>query len=74
MNKILTGSNNITLRKITDQPHGFDKMYMGKDLIESEFKKKQQISSMKEKLYPQSFIQNTFANDGKGNLLMRQKI
>ena len=31
---IITGSNNITLRKINVNPYGFDKMYMNKELIE----------------------------------------
>ena len=31
---IITGSNNITLRKVNVKPYGCDKMYMGKDLIE----------------------------------------
>ena len=33
-NNIITGSNNITLRKVNVKPYGFDKMYMDKDLIE----------------------------------------
>ena len=32
MNKIITGSNNITLRKVNIKPHGFDKTYMDKYL------------------------------------------
>ena len=31
---MITGSNNITLRKVNVKPYGFDKMYMDKDLIE----------------------------------------
>ena len=30
MNNIITGSNNITLRKVNVQPYGCDKMYMVK--------------------------------------------
>ena len=33
-NNIITGSNNITLRKVNVKPYGFDKMYMDKELIE----------------------------------------
>ena len=33
INDIGTGSNNITLRKVNVQPHGFDKIYMYKKLI-----------------------------------------
>ena len=31
---IVTGSNNITLRKVDVKPHEFDKVFMEKDLIE----------------------------------------
>ena len=34
INNIITGSNNITLRKINVKPYGFDEMYMDKQLIE----------------------------------------
>ena len=34
INKIITGSNNITLRKVNVEPYGFYKIYMNKDLIE----------------------------------------
>ena len=34
INNIITGSNNITLRKVNVTPYGFDKMYMDKELIE----------------------------------------
>ena len=34
INKIITGSNNITLRKVNVNPYGFDKMYMDKELTE----------------------------------------
>ena len=34
INKIITGSNNITLKKVNLKPYGFDKMYMDKKLIE----------------------------------------
>ena len=30
----ITYSNNITFRKFNVRPHGFDKMYMNKDLID----------------------------------------
>ena len=30
MSNIITGSNNITLRKVNVQPYGCDKMYMAK--------------------------------------------
>ena len=34
-NNIITGTNNITLRKVDVKPYGFDKMYMDKELIEN---------------------------------------
>ena len=34
INNIITGSNNITLRKANVKPYGFDKMYMDKDFVE----------------------------------------
>ena len=34
INNIITGSNDITLRKVNVKPCGYDKMYMCKDLIE----------------------------------------
>ena len=34
INNIITSSNNITLRKVSVKPYGFDKIYMDKDLIE----------------------------------------
>ena len=34
INNIITGSNNITLRKVKVKPYRFDKMHMDKDLIE----------------------------------------
>ena len=36
INSIITGSNIITLRKGNVKPYGFNKMYMGKDLIEDQ--------------------------------------
>ena len=33
INKIITGSNNITFRKPNVKPYGFDKTYMDKELI-----------------------------------------
>ena len=36
-NDIITGSNNIFLRKVNVKPYVFDKMYMDKDLIEDKF-------------------------------------
>ena len=35
INDIMTGLNSITLRKVNVKPHGFDKSYMNKDLIEN---------------------------------------
>ena len=35
INNIITGSNNITLRKVNVKPYGYDKMYMDKHLIEN---------------------------------------
>ena len=34
INNIISGSNNIILRKVYVKLYGFDKMYMNKDLIE----------------------------------------
>ena len=34
INNIITGSNNITLRKFNLKSYGFDKMYIDKELIE----------------------------------------
>ena len=34
INNIISGSNNITLRKVNVKPYGFDKVYMDKELIE----------------------------------------
>ena len=34
INNTITGWNNITLRKVNVNPYKFDKMYMGKELIE----------------------------------------
>ena len=34
INSLITGSKNITLRKINVKPYGFDKMYMDKELME----------------------------------------
>ena len=34
LNNIITGSNNIALRKVHLKPYEFDKMYMDKELIE----------------------------------------
>ena len=36
MNNIITGSNNITLRKVNAKPYRVVKMYMDKELIEDE--------------------------------------
>ena len=35
INNIITGSNNITLRKVNVKPSGFDEMYMDSDLMEN---------------------------------------
>ena len=34
INNVITGSNNIALRKVNVKPYGFDKMYLETDLIE----------------------------------------
>ena len=34
---MISGSNNITLKKVYLKPNGFDKTYMDKDLIEDNF-------------------------------------
>ena len=34
INNMITGLDNITLRKVNVKPYRFDKMYMSKDLIE----------------------------------------
>ena len=34
INNIITGSNNITLRKLNVNPYGFDEMFMDKEIIE----------------------------------------
>ena len=34
INNIITGSNNITLKKVNIKSYGYDKMYMDRDLIE----------------------------------------
>ena len=36
INNIITGSNNISLRKVDVKPNGFDKMHMDKELIEGQ--------------------------------------
>ena len=36
INSLITGSNNVTLRKVNVKPYGLDKLYMDKDLIEDE--------------------------------------
>ena len=33
IDNIITGSNNVTQRKVNVKPYGFDKMYMDKELI-----------------------------------------
>ena len=53
-NNIITGSNNITLRKVNVKPYGFDKMYMDKEFF---FLDKELIEATKRKLHLQSFIQ-----------------
>ena len=35
INNIITGSNNISLRKVNVKTYGYDEIYMNKDLIES---------------------------------------
>ena len=39
INNIITGSNNITLRKVNVKPYGFNDMYMDKELIENKIYK-----------------------------------
>ena len=39
INNTITGSNNITSRKVNVKPYGFEKMYMGKGLIEDKLYK-----------------------------------
>ena len=34
INNIISGSNNITFRKVNVKPYGFNKMYMDEELIE----------------------------------------
>ena len=34
---IITGANNITLRKVNAKSHGFDKVHIEKDLLEDRF-------------------------------------
>ena len=46
INNVITGSNNITLRKVNVKPYRFDKLYMDKELIEDKLK-----------IHLQSFIQ-----------------
>ena len=36
INNLITGSNNISLRKVNVKSYGFGKMYMNKDLIENQ--------------------------------------
>ena len=40
ISNIITGLNNITLRKVNIKPYRFDKMYMDKELIEDKFYQK----------------------------------
>ena len=37
INNIMAGSNTINLRKVNLKPHGFHKMYVGKEVIEDKF-------------------------------------
>ena len=39
INNTITGSNNITSRKVNVKPYGFEKMYMDKGLIEDKLYK-----------------------------------
>ena len=87
INNIVTGSNNITYRKVNVKPSGFDKMYMKKDLIEEKFYQiidqfnERKITPTTLKCTPKihSFYNGNdkmyevlFANDDKINLSMRQ--
>ena len=51
----ITGSNNITLRKVKIKPYGFNEMHIDKELMED-------INSMKEKLLLQSITQYSSTN------------
>ena len=56
INNILVTSNNVTLKKVNGKRYGFDKIYMGKELIEA--KVYQIIDQFNErKMDLQSFIQ-----------------
>ena len=51
-NNIITGSNNIALRRVDVKPCGFSKMYMYKDLIEDKFyQSADQFSEKKKKTH-----------------------
>ena len=65
INNIITGSYNITWKKINVNPYGSDKTYMDKDLIEDTFY--QIIDQFNEKKIAPAKI--LFANDNKINLL-----
>ena len=58
INNIITGSNNITLRKVNVKPCGYDKMHMDKDLIED--KPYQLVDQFNQKIIiiSEIFIQN----------------
>ena len=71
MNNIITGSNNITLRKVNAKPYRFVKMYMDKELIEDELY--QIIDHIQwEKNYIYKVLFNTFKihlfYDGNGRM------
>ena len=59
-NNIITGSNNITLRKVNVKPYGFDKMYMDKEIIEDKLYQMIVISMKTEHIYKNTIKQNTF--------------
>ena len=55
-NNKITGSNNITYRKVNVSPYGLDKMYMNKDLVEVDLHKRRDQFN-EEKITLESFIQ-----------------
>ena len=69
INCITTDSINITLRKVSVKPYGYDKMYMDKDLIEDIVY--ESTNSMKKKINPSDLYYALFGNmypfyDGNG--------
>ena len=49
INNIISGSNNITFRKVNVKPYGFNKMYMDEELIEDKlYQITDQFNTLKE--------------------------